>query len=253
MRIPSILLLLALTSCQALPLAGQPSGVPTTARLASTDGQNLYPLAVGTRWEYRLTQFKNGQPTGRIDTMASEVVEARQTADGLLAKVQRHYGNMALPATEALVTAKAVRLARWPEAAGEAVRSSSVPPWPFASAHGQDGHRLTDQELTTSLDVLHFPLVVGDAWTGRVWTFAKETLTSRGWDTVTTPAGTFRAWHVTHRLAYDDGRADNLAYWYAPGVGMVKAREENTLAVNGTPTRYSVEGELTIHRRPAAR
>lgn len=256
MRIQSILLLLMLTGCQALPSPSLQAGAPATARLASADAQNLYPLTVGTRLEYRLTQYKNGQATGRVDTMATEVVEARQTAEGLLAKVHRRYGNMVVPATEALVTAKAVRLARWPEAAAvEAARSSNASPWPFALAHGPDGvgNRLTDQELTTSLDVLHFPLVVGDSWTGRVWTFAKETLTARGWETVTTPAGTYRAWHVTHRLAYDDGRTDDLAYWYAPGVGMVKAHEENTLVTNGTATRYSVEGELAAHRRGSAR
>jgi hypothetical protein len=255
------MMIMGLSACQ--PHAVQPALAPQTR--TATAATDIYPLDVGTTWSYRLTQFKNGQPTGRVDTMGSRVLSATDTAGGRIAKVERTYGTMTLPPTQATRTAEGIILARWPEGSGQ----ESLPlnrgrlggsqpaggsierflPQPEAVRQGTAKQPTTENELTVELKILTLPLAQGDSWTGRVWTFAKETLTAQGWEQVTVPAGSYRAWHVTHRLAYDDGRSDHLAYWYAPGVGMIKAHEENTMVMNGQTVRYSVDGELTTHSK----
>lgn len=241
--------LCAFSTAACQPATFQPALQPLT-RTASTDA-DLYPLETGTSWSYRLTQFKNGQATGRTDTMANKVVSASDTAGVRVAKIDRTYGTMTLPATQATRSADGIVLARWPETTAQRSprQSERFLPLPEAARQASPTSSLTDEELTTSLKVLSLPPQPGQSWTGRVWTFAKETLTAQGWEQVTVPAGSYRAWHVTHRIAYDDGRADNLGYWYAPGVGMIKAHEESTLVMSGQPTQFSVDGELTASNR----
>jgi hypothetical protein len=251
----------SLAACQSPTL--QPAVQPLT-RAASADA-DLYPLETGTSWSYRLAQSKNGQPTGRTDTMGSKVVAVTDTAGSRVAKVERTYTNTTLPATQATRTADGVVLARWPEptptggtdslplnrgrlGGGQPAGSERFLPLPETAR--QASSLPTDGELTTSLQILSFPPQAGQSWTGRVWTFAKETLTAQGWEQITVPAGTYKAWHVTHRIAYDDGRSDNLGYWYAPGTGMIKAHEESTLVMGGQATKYSVDGELTASQSP---
>ncbi len=240
-----------LSACQSPMLQPSLQRQPLT-RAANADA-DLYPLETGTTWSYRLTQFKNGQPTGRQDTMGTKVVSVNDSLGLRIAKVERTYGTMVLPATQAIRSEDGVVLARWPESAGESLALSSrrlgSGPARLLPMPESTNPPITDNELTVSLKVLTFPVQPGQSWAGRLWTFAKETLTTEGWESVTVPAGTFRAWHVTHRIAYDDGHSDTLGYWYAPGAGMIKAHEENTLMMSGAPTRFSVDGELTAISR----
>lgn len=230
-------------ACQ--PAAVQPAVQPLT-RTASAD-TTLYPLETGRSWTYQLAQYKDGQATGKTDSMASTVVAVTDTATGRVAKVDRTYGTMTLPATQASLSRTGVVLARWPESTppGASRLSGRLLPLPDGVRQTRTTPSLTDDEVTTSLQILSLPPQAGQSWTGRVWTFAKETLTAQGWEPITVPAGSYKAWHVVHRIAYDDGRLDNLGYWYAPGVGMIKAHEESTLVMGGQPTRYSVDGALT--------
>jgi hypothetical protein len=249
---------LSTAACQTYSI--QPALAPAPVRKANTDG-DLYPLEVGTSWSYRLTQFKDGQPTGRQDTMSSRVTAINDLGTTRIAKVERTYGSMTLPATQAIKAEDGVILARWPEAndlerlgggqpliGSQPTAKGSIArflPQPDSLRQPVTREATTENELTISLKILTLPLQPGDSWTGRVWTFAKETLTAQGWEQLTVPAGSYRAWHVTHRLAYEDGRTDTLGYWYAPGVGMIKAHEESTLVMGGQASKYSVDGELT--------
>jgi hypothetical protein len=242
-----------ITACQSPVLQPALQRQPLT-RTANADA-DLYPLETGTTWSYRLTQFKNGQPTGRQDTMGTKVVSVNDSLGLRIAKVERTYGTMTLPATQAVRSEDGIVLARWPESAG-ALESLPLNRGRLGGGIGRllpqlesTSQPITDNELTISLKVLTFPVQPGQSWAGRLWTFAKETLTAEGWESVTVPAGTFRAWHVTHRIAYDGGHGDTLAYWYAPGAGMIKAHEENTLMMSGAPVRFSVDGELTAISR----
>ncbi|MBC7545611.1 MAG: hypothetical protein H7338_23020 [Candidatus Sericytochromatia bacterium] len=231
-------LTLLLAGCSPPPMPV--SLAPANVRAGASD-PDIYPLTVGMSWTYRLTQTKDGLENPTPGAMSSRVVSVENRNGIKVAKVERTYGANVIPATAATQGTDGVVLARWEATAATQAR---LLPLSGVSATQQD-RAYPEGELTTSLRILQFPLKADASWTGRVWTFAKETLTATGWESLTVPAGTYRSWHVTHRLTYEDGRFDTLGYWYAPGIGMVKAHEENTLIFNDKPVKYSVDGILT--------
>ncbi len=213
---------------------------PTLLQAAASD-PDIYPLAVGMTWTYTLTQAKDGVISPTPGTMTSRVASLDTQGGVTIAKVDRTYGTMTVPATEVRKQSDGVSLARWPEATRQSAPASRILPLRGVTARA-------DGEVTTTLRILQFPLQAAASWPGRQWSFAKETLSATGWESLTVPAGTFKSWHVTHRIAYDDGRQDTLGYWYAPGSGMVKAHEETTMMTGDKPVKYSVDGELTGFR-----
>lgn len=69
-----------------------------------------------------------------------------------------------------------------------------------------------------SINLLRFPLQVGSKWDDGQW--IGELLRE---ETVTVPAGTFKAYKVSTIGTYDNAYTVVGDYWFAPGVGIVKS------------------------------
>ena len=103
-----------------------------------------------------------------------------------------------------------------------------------------DTHGFDDERMVGRSESLRFPLAVGKSWTfsykfsgkpGSV-TEISQTARVKGWETVSVPAGRFRAVRVEHEGRYNtssgsgrwSGRIQEV-YWYAPSVRRVVAHE----------------------------
>jgi hypothetical protein len=206
----------ALSACGTMPApnAAKMRAVAPTVRSAPAD---LYPVAAGSSWEYVLHQKQaNGSVQQR--PMSIAITSATTREDGVVeAVLERQYQSWAPPAT---------RVLRYPD---RVVLS-----------------RLSDPIDGPSITVLRTPFEPGARWPGRPLSGGHtETIHAIGQEDVTVPAGAFKAVRVDHEIAYANGDADTLNYWYAPGVGVVKMIERTTLYQGGTPLHLEVTGELT--------
>lgn len=212
-RLALPLLALSVVGCASLP--GTPLTRSEASSLSALQTQGIYPLKKGLAWRYR-TLLRNGDgPERQGDDQFSQVIESEYVLGQVRAVVARRTGAREMPATRAVADARAVTLSR-----------HSSP---------QDG----------SITVLSFPLEPNRSWPGRSWgAHAQETITVVGTESITVPAGTFSAARLRHRIAYATGAEDLLHYWYAPGVGMVKAIEGLTIDMGGGPVLHQVTAEL---------
>jgi hypothetical protein len=217
--------LLALTflasSCAIAPVATQRPGAGQAARSA----QHPYPVAPGTVWEYQTRQKRNdGSFSERW--MKMRIASAQALGSGVTeAVLERESPNGPMPTTRIRVHPDKVVLTRL--------------------ASSPDGPSLT---------IMKWPPTLGETWPGRPYTNGNhETISAQGWEDVTVPAGTFRAWRVDQTVTYAQGGTDTLNYWYAPGVGTVKMVERVTLWMGPEPTRLEVTANLTAvtHGAPA--
>jgi hypothetical protein len=65
-----------------------------------------------------------------------------------------------------------------------------------------------------------------------------------GTESIAVPAGVFESYHLEHRITNATGAQDKLNYWYAPGVGMIKAIEGLTVDLGQGPVYREVKTEL---------
>lgn len=207
------------SSCSVAPAASQRPSAIQAARSA----QHPYPVEPGTEWAYQTRQKRNdGSFSERW--MKMRIASAQALGSGVTeAVLERESPNGPMAPTRIRVHADKVVLTRL--------------------ASSPDGPSLT---------ILKLPPTAGETWTGRPYTNGNhEAITAQGWEDVTVPAGTFRAWRVDQTVTYAQGGSDTLNYWYAPGVGTVKMVERTTLWLGPEPTRLEVTASLTAVTRGA--
>jgi hypothetical protein len=211
-----VLLPLLLAGCglagTGAPLSG--TGVSALKAKQVVDFEALYPLDTGSEWRYNTLQRSGDGPErpGQVQRMV--VTESKAESGVTTAVIERYYGDRQSPTTLAVRSATGVVLSRY------------------------------GQPELGSLTIMKFPLTAGAKWGGRLKPQVTETVSYEGTASVSVPAGTFSAQRVTHTLTYPDGHADKLYYWYAPGVGMVKAIEGVTLDLGQGPKLNQVTAEL---------
>lgn len=201
------------SSCAIAPVA---SPRPSAVKVAQS-AQHPYPVEPGTEWAYQTLQKRNdGSFSERW--MKMRIISAQKLGDGVTeAVLERESPNGPMPTTRIRVHPDKVVLTRL--------------------ASSPDGPSLT---------ILKLPPAVGETWPGRPYANGnQETIAAQGWEDVTVPAGTFRAWRVDQTVTYAQGGSDTLNYWYAPGVGTVKMVERVTLWMGPEPTHLEVTANLT--------
>lgn len=201
------------SSCSVAPVASQrPSSVK-----AAQSAQHPYPVVPGMVWEYQTRQKRNdGSFSERW--MKMRITSAQDLGEGVTEAVLERES----PSGQARPT----RIRVHPDKV-VLTRLASPPDGP-------------------SLTIMKTPPTVGETWPGRPYTNGnRETISAQGWEDVTVPAGTFRAWRVDHKVDYAQGGSDTLNYWYAPGVGTVKMVERLTLWMGPEPTHLEVTASLT--------
>lgn len=190
-----------------MPLSGG------TSTLTAKSQGDPYPAELGRRWTYETWQ-KAGDGAERPGKEQVMEIAAITEAGPVL---KRRFGAWEAPATLIMKTSREVRLSRY----------------------------TPQNPATDSITILKLPIAPGQEWAGRSLNGATETIKVLGNEALETPAGTYHAWHVTHRIAYAAGGADLLEYWYAPGTGMIRAIERLTLTIDGKPTLMQVTARLS--------
>jgi hypothetical protein len=86
------------------------------------------------------------------------------------------------------------------------------------------GYTIFNERYETGDRVLRWPIVAGDSWAGRPRPeYLEWRYTTRGWETVTVPAGRYDAVRVDTSRVLHNGKTELVtSAWYAPGVGMVR-------------------------------
>lgn len=207
-----------IAACHSAGAPVQPGLKPQALRARSL-AADYYPLAVGAKWEYRLLQKQGDGPIGE-KPMSIAITSVTPLPDGgVEAVTERRYQSWSPPPTRVRRHADRVVLSR-----------------------------LSDPIDGPSLTILKFPLDAHTAWPGRPFGGGNsETVVPFGEETVTVPAGTFKAFRVDHKIRYATGDTDDLNYWYAPGRGVVKMIERSTLFQGDTKIHLEVTGELTAY------
>ncbi|HBN10303.1 MAG TPA: hypothetical protein DD435_17245 [Cyanobacteria bacterium UBA8530] len=162
---------------------------------ALSTAESLYPLSVGIEWRYQ-TVSRTGDGNERPgEDHRFRISECAGGPEGTSAVMERWYGDRPFPATAILRTGESVVLSR--------------------QGHPEQG----------SITILKFPLRSAQPWPGRTWSQAKEMISFVGTESIEVPAGVFESYHLEHDITYANETQDKLHYWYAPGVGMIKAIE----------------------------
>jgi hypothetical protein len=228
-----LLPLLLFTACQpSTPAPAISTGVRALSQLSAHN--NYYPIAQGQRSTYSLEQFQNGQPNTKFREMTI-TVEALPSANGATqAILRRSYPDSSVQPnpSQAKVYDDRVELSRY---------------------NGRLAPEIFNLPLSRTQDyitVLKHPLTPGASWEGRSFQGGTETISVVGPETLTVPAGRYNTLKVRHHLRYDNGREDNLYYWYAPGVGMVRMEEEISMYLQEQWVRFSATGVLKQFQRP---
>lgn len=196
--------------------------VTTFSRPASFQAKNipqLYPLHQGWQWVYQTRQKVGDGPERPGAEHRFTIVECSERGGKTEAVMERRYGNFQAPSTLIERTEDEVRLSRY------------------------------GQPEQGSITVLRFPLSVGKSWPGRQWEQAKEIISFLGTESIDVPAGRYLGHHLEHRIEYQNGRTDRLHYWYAPGVGLVKAVEGLTVDLGQGPQYREVTTDLAELKR----
>lgn len=244
-RLLPALLLGGLAGCQS-PV---PLQAPHALRAQNREAgplQRYYPIEAGRSWTFELSQTQNGQDNSkfRVMNMFTEPLAAEDGAER--AVLRRSYPGASVTPTPSLIRryADRVDLSRYQDPQPARLESLSL----------QLPAGVALPELSRGVNfvtALQLPLTPGHSWEGRVFQGGTETVTFKGEETVSVPAGQFQALLIEHHLRYDNGKEDFLRYWYAPNVGMVKLYEELT-AYFGQWIKFTSTGVLTHYTAPAA-
>lgn len=196
-------------SCQT-PQTQQPSRLQIQS--SSTAIQVYYPIDAGRRWTFAMEQTQNGQDSTKFKTMTmfTEALPPENGAERAI--LHRVYPDTSTVPTPSLIKRfpDRVELSRYKESVADAFTPEIAP-------FGQG-----------FIIGLQLPFEPGNNWEGRLFNGGKETISIKGQENITVPAGNFETILVEHHLQYDNGKEDFLRYWYAPHIGMVKMYEELT-------------------------
>ncbi|MEK7433002.1 MAG: hypothetical protein AABZ74_07725 [Cyanobacteriota bacterium] len=188
---------------------------------------NYYPLKKDMSWTYKLQQFQDGQSNNKFKEMTMFVAEEKNDPDSKQFVLRRSYPNSTTQPNPSLAKVFPDRLEL----------SRYVQQEIFSQYN-------TPTKTKDYIISLKFPINVGDSWGGRDFAGGKEKISVQGFETITVPAGTFDCVKINHNLKYDNGKEDNLYYWYGANVGMVKLHEEITVSIGGPFMKMSSDGEL---------
>lgn len=232
------------TACQG-PQPALPRLQAQQASARLSDIEQYYPIQAGRSWTFELSQTQNGQDNSKYKTMvmAIEPLPAENGAER--AVLRRVYPGASITPTPSLIKrfADRVELSRYQNPTGFEFLGLQTP---------------TDSALTSRgvnfVTALQLPVQPGNSWEGRVFQGGTETVSVKGLEPVSVPAGNFQALLIEHHLRYENGKEDYLRYWYAPGIGMVKLYEEMTVYF-GQWLKFTSTGVLTQYQagQPASK
>lgn len=188
---------------------------------------SYYPTNNGQVWKYSLEQFQNDVPTTKFSKMEISVISNSQKDNYTESVLNRYYpeSNVQPYKTLAKKFGDRVELSRYMQK--EVFKE-------FSKA-GND-----------YITVLMSPLQINKNWEGRVFQGGTENIKIIGFEDIEVPAGKFKALKINHHLKYDNGKEDNLYYWYTKDIGMSKMYEEITLVYSsGQSVKFKSIGSLT--------
>ncbi|HEY9855943.1 MAG TPA: hypothetical protein V6D05_09420 [Stenomitos sp.] len=213
----SALLAISLAGCGIAPQTSLVAKRSTLMKARSLTAESLYPLEPGARWQYQTTSRSGDDPERPGPVQVFTLVQVGAASGSMQAVMERRFGDRQMPSTLIERTSDSVTLSRYQKP--------------------EDG----------SITVLKWPLTPGASWPGRTWPQAQETIQYAGTESIRVPAGTYEAARMDHLIRYQTGSTDELHYWYAPGVGMVKAIEGLTVDLGQGPVLHQVTCELTSY------
>lgn len=187
---------------------------------------NYYPLKKGMSWTYRLEQFQDGQSNNKFKEMTMSVIEEKNIDNINQFVLNRSYPDAPIQPKPSLAKVFPDRIEM----------SRYVQPEVLNATNEQ---RTKDYIIS-----LKFPVTVGESWEGREFNGGTETISVKGFEVLETQAGKFNCVKVNHHIKYDNGREDDLFYWYGENVGMVKLHEEITIQLGDRFVKMSAEGNL---------
>lgn len=203
-----------------------------TSILASSkktnDNANYYPLKKDMAWTYKLTQSRDGQSNNKFKEMTMSVVDEKNE-DGFKSYVlKRYYPNSSIQPNQTLakVFSDHIELSRYIQQ--EVFNTTKLP------------SRTKDYIISMKI-----PMKDGESWEGRDFSEGTELISVKGYETITVPFGTFDCIKINHHLSYKNGKSDDLFYWYAPNIGMIKLHEEITIQLGDRFVKMAADGELT--------
>ena len=239
-------LITLLLACQG-PVPQLPSSaVISQNRRDAGEIASLYPIAAGHSWTFELQQTQNDQDNSKFRTMTMFTEPLPPESGAERAVLRRAYPDSNVTPTPSLIKrfADRVELSRYQPASSPDLAAGRL------SLVAPAGAQLPDVKRGVGFIIaMQLPFEPGHAWEGRVFQGGSETIAIKGYESVSVPAGNFRALLVEHHLRYDNGREDFLRYWYVPGIGMVKLYEELT-AYFGQWLKFRSTGVLTQYSLP---
>lgn len=253
-----ILALGSLLACQSPsfnPATGSPSG---QARLNRQSEQNLiaryYPIAPGHSWTFQLQQSQNGQDNTKFKTMNMFTEALPPEAGAERAVMRRSYPDSTVTPTPSLAKrfSDRVELSRYQAPAQASTQVSAPTGLETLSLQPPAGAQLPAVRGVNFISAMQLPLNPGNHWEGRIFQGGTETISVKGFESISVPAGKFETLVVEHHLRYDNGKEDYLRYWYAPNIGMVKLHEELTTYF-GQWLKLQSDGLLVKYTTPASR
>lgn len=196
------------------------------------DDTNYYPLKKDMSWTYKLTQTQDGQGNNKFKEMTMSVVDEKNETGFKSYVLKRYYPNSSIQPNQTLakVFGDHIELSRYVQQ-----ELFNIPNLPT---------RTKDYIIS-----MKFPLKEGDSWGGRDFPDGTELISVKGHETITVPFGTFDCVKVNHHLTYKNGKSDDLFYWYAPNIGMVKLHEEITVQLGDKFVKMAAEGDLTAFNK----
>lgn len=194
----------------------------------TNDNINYYPLKKDMAWTYKLTQSQDGQSNNKFKEMTMSVVDEK-IEDGFESYVlKRYYPSSSIQPNQTLakVFPDHIELSRYIQQ--EVFNTTKLP------------SRTKDYIISMKI-----PMKDGESWEGRDFSEGTELISVKGSETITVPFGTFNCVKINHHLVYKNGKSDDLFYWYAPNIGMVKLHEEITVQLGDRFVKMAADGELT--------
>lgn len=169
---------------------------------------SLFPLNVGSTWTYEVNAT-GAEQTGELQV----VVSGKENVDGVSCFVLKAIGKKRTGITYVDVNEKGVYIKK---VKGESPILGKM-----------------DEALSSPIPLLEFPLAAGKTWSWsgnfkillKQFTF-KTSSQVAGKEKVKVPAGIFEAFKV-HTKRFVNGKlGGEETRWYAPGVGMVKSKNQ---------------------------
>ncbi|HEY9842319.1 MAG: hypothetical protein ACAI44_16080 [Candidatus Sericytochromatia bacterium] len=231
---------LLLAACQPQNLAPAVRA-QSRASLSRSEILSYYPLEAGRSWTFALEQTQNGQDNTKFKTLTMFTEPLAPEAGAERAVLRRVYPDSTVTPTPSLARRFGDRV--------ELSRYQAPADTGFLALQPPSGAVLPAARGAGFIIAMQLPFEPGHSWGGREFQGGSETISVRGEETVSVPAGTFKALLIEHHLSYDNGKEDYLRYWYAPGVGMVKMYEELT-AYFGQWLKFRSTGVLSKYTLP---